>query len=772
MVDMEPARDPDEGAPAPDRGPAASSGATAADRPTESPFPMNSRRLTSTYLKCIARAFGLPTKAAAEETRVIVEGKLAEMGRDPRNVLVVVATDSSGRETLTLRDVSGVFVDAGSPREEADHDSTDDEHGDVDPGSRGDRDESPPETPVHSDGDGIPDAEELHSLRAQNAELMATATDLRTEVSSLHEEVTKLRERLTKESERVNEMWRMNCAQVSGFDEAITAKDAEIEELRAKVLEIEGCEPVGPDPIPILPVVHVPSNVHGETSSVRGEASSSASTQARRGKAPPLSTFSGEDPECLLDDWLPSIERASTWNAWSEEDRLIQLAGHLKGRALQEWNLLRPDQRTTFAQAAEMLRSRLEPVSRAVAAQDFRHMLQREEESVSDFIRRLERTFRCAYGRDKMSSETRDMLLYGQMQEGLRLLLMRGPAVSGSKSYQELCVASKNEEKRLADLKRRQEYAQASKSHPTKSTVSIPSEKPRQLPGERSRSRKSFAGSPSSGLTNAPKHNNAARQDNGCFYCGKPGHLMKDCRQRRRESESRGPTRPATAKQIQSSAEDRDRPTQDPAGAELSDPPEDVVSSTSCPQTSRHIAHSSNEMAPNPYDLLLSSSEEEDEVKQVRVADSGSRSQLARVDIQGVPADGVVDTAADITIMGGKLFALVAASARLKKKDFRKPDKVPRSYDRRVFQLDGCMELDVTFEGTTLTTTVYIKMDAFDQLLLSEGVCRLLGIVTYHPSLVARRPRAHKEEVAPLVPSIRVHLVQSLKIPPNCSAAE
>ena len=210
--------------------------------------------------------------------------------------------DSSGRETLTLRDVSGVFVDAGSPREEADQDSTDDdEHGDVDTGPRGGRDQSASETPAHSDGDGIPDAEELHSLRAQNAELMATATDLRKEVSSLHEEVTKLRERLTKASERVNEMWHMNCAQVSGFDEAITAKDAEIEELRTKV---EGCEPVGPDPIPILPVVHVSSSVHGETSSVRGEASSSASTQA---KAPPLSTFSGEDPECLLDDWLPAI---------------------------------------------------------------------------------------------------------------------------------------------------------------------------------------------------------------------------------------------------------------------------------------------------------------------------------------------------------------------------------------------------------------------------------------------------------------------------------
>ena len=43
--------------------------------------------------------------------------------------------------------------------------------------------------------------------------------------------------------------------------------------------------------------------------------------------------------------WKPSLERASLWNAWSEEEQMIQLAGYLRGRALQEWNLLRPDQR-------------------------------------------------------------------------------------------------------------------------------------------------------------------------------------------------------------------------------------------------------------------------------------------------------------------------------------------------------------------------------------------------------------------------------------------
>ena len=36
-----------------------------------------------------------------------------------------------------------------------------------------------------------------------------------------------------------------------------------------------------------------------------------------------------------------------------------------------------------------------------------------------------------------------------------------------------------------------------------------------------------------------------------------------------------------------------------------------------------------------------------------------------------------------------------------------------------------------------MQTLVYIKMDAPDQLLLSEGVCRQLGIVTYHQDVSA-----------------------------------
>ena len=67
----------------------------------------------------------------------------------------------------------------------------------------------------------------------------------------------------------------------------------------------------------------------------------------------------------------------------------------------------------------------------------------------------------------------------------------------------------------------------------------------------------------------------------------------------------------------------------------------------------------------------------------IQVADEGSQSQLTHVMVQGVPADGVIDTSADITIMGQELFAKVAAAARLRKKNFRKPGKVPQPYDRK-----------------------------------------------------------------------------------------
>ena len=49
-------------------------------------------------------------------------------------------------------------------------------------------------------------------------------------------------------------------------------------------------------------------------------------------------------------------------------------------------------------------------------------------------------------------------------------------------------------------------------------------------------------------------------------------------------------------------------------------------------------------------------SEDDSEVRVVRVTDGGSVSQCVRLQIQGVPVFGIIDSGADITIMGGELF--------------------------------------------------------------------------------------------------------------------
>ena len=64
-----------------------------------------------------------------------------------------------------------------------------------------------------------------------------------------------------------------------------------------------------------------------------------------------------------------------------------------------------------------------------------------------------------------------------------------------------------------------------------------------------------------------------------------------------------------------------------------------------------------------------------------------------------------------------------------------------------------------------MVTPVYIKMDAHDQLLLSEGVCRELEIIQYHPE-VDEVNGLKKLEPA----TVRVQFVQSFLLRPHQSA--
>ena len=198
-------------------------------------------------------------------------------------------------------------------------------------------------------------------------------------------------------------------------------------------------------------------------------------------------------------------------NEWTESEILIQLAGHLRGRALMEWNLLEDRDKQHWKCAVKTLQNRLEHGNSAAAALEFRHLYQHKMETVSQFVSRLEKTFRTAHGKSKMPMESREALLHGQLQDGLLYKLMVSPAVSGAQDYKILCTAAKNEERRLAELSRREQYHHFQREYDPRGASQAPSRTLRQ----------------------DSSHIEVFR---ACYNCGSKDHLAKNCRAAKTES--------------------------------------------------------------------------------------------------------------------------------------------------------------------------------------------------------------------------------------------
>ncbi len=71
-------------------------------------LPLNSKRLTGAHLRQIGGALGLPTGRSGEETRQLIEGKLAERG--DTLVQVYLAEEPQVRTVMWLVDSGGPFM--------------------------------------------------------------------------------------------------------------------------------------------------------------------------------------------------------------------------------------------------------------------------------------------------------------------------------------------------------------------------------------------------------------------------------------------------------------------------------------------------------------------------------------------------------------------------------------------------------------------------------------------------------------------------------------
>ena len=144
--------------------------------------------------------------------------------------------------------------------------------------------------------------------------------------------------------------------------------------------------------------------------------------------------------------------------------------------------------------------------------------------------------------------------------------------------------------------------------------------------------------------------------------------------------------------------------------------------------------------------FLSSDSELEDsEIGQIRIDDQGSQQQYVDVLIEGVIARGVVDSGCRDHHHQWKIVWKDSCCCAAEEST-EACRRVPRTYDRKTSTLDGRLDLDICFDGVTMRNPIYVKLDAADQLLLGEGVCRQLKIISYHPSVLGKRSRRRNED--------------------------
>ena len=83
---------------------------------------------------------------------------------------------------------------------------------------------------------------------------------------------------------------------------------------------------------------------------------------------------------------------------------------------------------------------------------------------------------------------------------------------------------------------------------------------------------------------------------------------------------------------------------------------------------------------------------------------------------------GLIDAGSDINIIQGNLFYHITQKAGKEPSLLKTPEHKAFTYDQKPITLDGQMDTMFSFGEKVLHATVYVKLVAPDQLLLSETV--------------------------------------------------
>ena len=170
--------------------------------------------MTVAQLKKLGRALGVPTAASGKEVRQMIETKLEEQGREPRDVQVV-SWGIGAVADISLCSAEGTFLQAGAEVNQE------------------------IEEPECGQGE-CPDIDESDILWDELEEASQRIRDLNIAVRALEK-------MLAHEKTRVHEIVKASCVNLAFYDEELAAKEVENQQLRELLKEKDDGE------IPDLP---------------------------------------------------------------------------------------------------------------------------------------------------------------------------------------------------------------------------------------------------------------------------------------------------------------------------------------------------------------------------------------------------------------------------------------------------------------------------------------------------------------------------------------
>lgn len=187
----------------------------------------------ASYVKAIADSMRLPTKASTDEVLQLIEGKLSEEGREPRDVKVIVQrpTDEGAEDgehvCLFVVDDGGVITRArvAVESEQPARVRVESTHTDVE------AEDAEDETYLQLQQKELElnaTLEELDEVRKKNAEAEAALIDKDVQIEHLTNQ-------LRREKERFRQVWRMNCEQLNEHDAVLASKEEEIVQLQERI---------------------------------------------------------------------------------------------------------------------------------------------------------------------------------------------------------------------------------------------------------------------------------------------------------------------------------------------------------------------------------------------------------------------------------------------------------------------------------------------------------------------------------------------------------